>query len=924
MGPNMKSSDTNSPQIEQINIPISDAERVFLANIAYQSSPVTKVKYNTGNWKILDSEENNQSGLEIYAMKKPGSDEVVFTVRGSDTTPDAKADWGLHGANLSFAGAGDLHPQMKEAILFVKKFMKDYREEHYTFSTAGHSKGGGIAQILSHVFGIPGTAVAPAPAGGVIDSDAFRKFLDDNDITPKGIPEHTFTNYIENGDIVSALEHIKLNPDYLYLVPVLNQGKAGLDIARKVLGEDIVPNLPHVDIEHLGDKIYLDLEPGKAWTRPTSASDQHDPLDDALALATQGPAYILGTQIKQCRENLKKLAETREEIEQAGHFNSTAVNKLATIDKTVSLLQQKMCSLEELRLHKLEQEYGHVDSWMKDVDFHVKNPQPEIVESLKEIMEKGQDDVINANIYLKETEYDNLLKRQQELLAERQDLENLAHQGFAPIITDKIAAGLDSIDRRLQDVTEELEKNRDNHLQFLKQKVGEYTDSWMQTDEFRKTFTGNHQEYNNLSPQEIEKIQDPETLEKIGRDLDEIQNTLPHQSGKQPAVTNSANLSENELHALDTWLDQSHTYTKDGFFYTCLPDGRIIKTPLLASTAEMGGGESVINEHTEESRHGQKLRDSEVNAARAFSGLMDGIESDDGLSIVRDGLDYIQAIDQYMELRDGKEGFLDNPAESIVGGVKNTISFGQAVGSGNGLDIAEESIRIAHAIDRYLDSSGNEYGTLIGSQGSTMLNMGEAGITLARAIDSGDELGMIQSSVDLVKEIDNYCSITSGNNASFSALDSTLGLEAGQAGTALREIGSAIALAVNIDRMDDVFQSGNAAAITYNLASTVNNAVITYNAAAQLAGAGQLSCSTIPGLGYIAAAAQLAQGDVKGAAITAVSTYLMTLGPYGWVAAAVLQIASMIMGKEGPPKPELYSVWMKTAILFPISAGTPA
>ncbi|MFA6719773.1 MAG: Ig-like domain-containing protein, partial [Prevotella sp.] len=60
-------------------------------------------------------------------------------------------------------------------------------------------------------------------------------------------------------------------------------------------------------------------------------------------------------------------------------------------------------------------------------------------------------------------------------------------------------------------------------------------------------------------------------------------------------------------------------------------------------------------------------------------------------------------------------------------------------------------------------------------------------------------------------------------------------------------------------------------------------------------------CSN-PYTGYVGAAIQLTQGDVQGAAITAATTYLITLGPYGWAAAAVLQIGSILFSDDDPPK----------------------
>ncbi len=59
----------------------------------------------------------------------------------------------------------------------------------------------------------------------------------------------------------------------------------------------------------------------------------------------------------------------------------------------------------------------------------------------------------------------------------------------------------------------------------------------------------------------------------------------------------------------------------------------------------------------------------------------------------------------------------------------------------------------------------------------------------------------------------------------------------------------------------------------------------------------------VPVLGYVAAAIQLVQGDIVGAAVTAATAFLMTCGPWGWEAVAVLQIASYlgVFGDDEPP-----------------------
>jgi hypothetical protein len=83
---------------------LSDAERSFLADAAYPKSSITSVADNIGDWVVVGEPKELTNGLEIYAFKQKGSNEVVFAVRGSDTDPDLMQDYGVNGANWAFSG----------------------------------------------------------------------------------------------------------------------------------------------------------------------------------------------------------------------------------------------------------------------------------------------------------------------------------------------------------------------------------------------------------------------------------------------------------------------------------------------------------------------------------------------------------------------------------------------------------------------------------------------------------------------------------------------------------------------------------------------------------------------------------------------------------------------------------------------------
>ncbi len=85
---------------------ISDVERASLSDTSYPVTPITQVDGNTGNWTTVGDPHELANGLEIYALQKEGTNEVVFTIRGSDTEPDGKSDWGLEGGNSGGGLAG--------------------------------------------------------------------------------------------------------------------------------------------------------------------------------------------------------------------------------------------------------------------------------------------------------------------------------------------------------------------------------------------------------------------------------------------------------------------------------------------------------------------------------------------------------------------------------------------------------------------------------------------------------------------------------------------------------------------------------------------------------------------------------------------------------------------------------------------------
>lgn len=299
---------------------------------------------------------------------------------------------------------------------------------------------------------------------------------------------------------------------------------------------------------------------------------------------------------------------------------------------------------------------------------------------------------------------------------------------------------------------------------------------------------------------------------------------------------------------------------------------------------------------------GREHREEELEIISAQNALRNAIKTGDTTSIVSAGLDYLSALDERIDKGNGDEGFLSDSTEAVFDAVSSAIGLGQAIDQGDGWGIADQSVDLIEDIDTCLKNTDNSNGFLDTSS-SQLLGIGAAGIGLACAINNGDEWGVAESSADVLVEVNSYYA-SCAENSTAGVSETDISAYCGDTGIAIGGVASAIGLAANIASFDDVLSSGDVGSITYTTASTINNAINTYNAVAHFAGATPIA--SIPALGYVGAAVQLAQGDIKGAAISAASTYLMCLGPYGVAAAVVLQIGSMLLSDDSPPEATAY------------------
>jgi len=332
------------------------------------------------------------------------------------------------------------------------------------------------------------------------------------------------------------------------------------------------------------------------------------------------------------------------------------------------------------------------------------------------------------------------------------------------------------------------------------------------------------------------------------------------------------------------WLHQ----TADG---VSVEQGMMADT-LLAYTEVIGGRVGILEDNTvqeqaeqqlwDEANHEAAIRGAELDVMGSGLDLRDAIDSGDGIRIAQEGLGYLSSLNDHQEALFGEDhGFLDPDEEAVVDGLEHGLGLGLAIDSGDGLEIAGSSIDLLLDIDNFVEANNGEF---LPGNSEGYAGLASAGLELVSALDSGDGWEIASSITSVAQSIDDMPNVD---------IDGGSGAVGGAA--------SAVGLAVNIASLDDVFASGDAMQEAYTVASTVNNAIGTYNAVAGMAD--MTPVTDIPALGYVAAAVQLVEGDATGAAVTAASTYLMSCGPYGWAAAAVLQVANMLglFGGDDPP-----------------------
>ncbi len=281
-----------------------------------------------------------------------------------------------------------------------------------------------------------------------------------------------------------------------------------------------------------------------------------------------------------------------------------------------------------------------------------------------------------------------------------------------------------------------------------------------------------------------------------------------------------------------------------------------------------------------------QLREAELSVLNSGIALRDAIESGDGTKIAEAMLDYVTASTDYSELSGINTG-VSKSVDSAFKLAANSLGLAHAMEEGDGWGIAMESMKLLGNIDTFMKENHETFGTdakgILDKGEIQALQLSQAVLSLAQAIDGGDSFEIAESTANLLKNLDKISDKNFLSQSDWSG------------------IVSIASLVSTIANLDDLLDSGDALQIGLTAATTINDAINIYNTFFASSGTSILGYSSY--LGYVAAAVQLIEGDTKSATITALSTYLMTIPGYGWMLAAALQVFNYL-GAFGDDIPE--------------------
>ena len=200
---------TNKLRVQQ------DYERGRLAVDVYKP----KDERGVGRWKLTLSGDDEATGLKAQAYKSLTTGEVVIAFGGTDSLGNGFGKDLL--ADLGFV-FGYLQKQLRAGLDFCAEVIDiEVQSGRYqgiakedvlkNISLAGHSLGGGIAQLAGYIFGIDGTTMDAPGTEYIRESGGFQRYV-------QGLPAHysklvqdelgekgVFTCFIEDGSLISAV-----------------------------------------------------------------------------------------------------------------------------------------------------------------------------------------------------------------------------------------------------------------------------------------------------------------------------------------------------------------------------------------------------------------------------------------------------------------------------------------------------------------------------------------------------------------------------------------------------------------------------------------------------------------------------------------------------------------------------------------------
>ena len=341
--------------------------------------------------------------------------------------------------------------------------------------------------------------------------------------------------------------------------------------------------------------------------------------------------------------------------------------------------------------------------------------------------------------------------------------------------------------------------------------------------------------------------EDLDALENISEAIDDLQEATKEftESLQELAQTEFSAEDANGQKALYSLIDKGETITT--------------RLDYLETSQEAEARELDLQEN-EESNKAQS--DAFIAELNSFDSLSEAVDTGDDFEIAGSVTDYILSVENLFDKHDTDNftnistnkgdaedaGFLSEQSEAMLGAVSSGFSLADSIEQDDTFQTVGSSIDLLSNIDNYLDARAkydNGNSTTSDNSGLSTLqrsnvDLAGAAANLAIAIDSGDDLDRTSAGVNLAVEL----------------TDSD----------ALGKIGSIIGLAQSIAYYDDALESGDATSIGIATATVANDAVNSYNTLATFSN----NMEVIPFdggsyLGAIAAGAQLAEGDTKGA-----------------------------------------------------------